>query len=139
MALVAIHLHPVDLTDTDRTIAVLQQRIDALERAEETRNMALTAAVQAVVDQVAATHGAVESQTALIRSVPQMIADAIAADRAANPSLTAEDFTALEKLRADLADEKTQVELADAVLTNPPAEQEPATPQTPPPPPVAGA
>ena len=97
--------------------------------------MALTAQLQALVDQVAATHGAVESQTALIRAVPKMIADAIAADRAANPSLTAEDFSAVEKLRADLADEQTQVELADAVLTNPPAEQPGAGTA----PPVAGA
>jgi hypothetical protein len=139
MALVAIHLHPVDLTDTDRTIAVLQQRIDALERAEETRNMALTQEVQQLVDQVAATRGAVESQTALVKGIPAMIEAAIAKDRAANPSLGEEDFAAIRKVAEDLKEEQTQVELADAVLTNPPAEQEPATPQTPATPPVAGA
>lgn len=100
----------------------------------EEKIMALTEAVKTLVDQVAATRGAVDSQTALVRGIPQMIADAIAKDRAANPSLTAEDFSALEKLRADLADEKTQVELADALVANPeggtpaPVPGEPARP-----------
>lgn len=95
--------------------------------------MALTAAVQTLVDQVTATRGAVDSQTALIKGIPQMIADAIAADRAANPNLSAEDFTALEQLRANLADEETQVKLADAMVANPgnPPAQPPGPAATP--------